>query len=114
NTDARPFPFTPGRQRTYVITVGGSQDVLQTAANARQPLRAWTPPAESNLTEVDFPIIEIDHPAFPSWRSYVEATWQRYEANRLYGDLDFGDVQGWTPYSRSSNYHGIPHEFLNF
>lgn len=113
-SEQRPFPYSPGRQRTYVLTIGSNADVMQSVANARQPLRAWIPTEESNLTQVELPVIEMDNSSFPSWKSYAEKTYQRYMSERLYGDLDFGDVRGWTDYSRSSNYHGIPHEFLKF
>lgn len=114
DTTQRPFPYTPGRRRTYALTVGAAGDVSVVTAEARQPLMPWLEPEVANGTGVDLPYIEMDAGEFPSWRIYAENTYNRYQQERLYGDLDFGDHAGWSRFSRASNYHGVPNEFLMF
>ncbi len=109
------YPLMAGRERTYEFVLGFDMPGAQASAMARAELRPIAEPEYLTATGATHRFVPLQDERFSIYRTYVENTLRRMYAQRLYGDIDFGDQGGWLGLeSRWNDYHGVSHEWMMF
>ena len=108
------YTLGPARAKTYEFAIGFDADPEELSAFERNELRPFPDPELVASLDLTHGLVSLRDAAFPSYGEYVRRSVSRLEANQLFGDIDFGDQQGWVPDQRWNGYHGVAHELFMF
>ncbi len=107
------YPLPPGRVRTYEFILGFDTDPREVAAAIQYPLHPYAGADYYTSTDVTYPLIDWEDPAFPAFKPYMQASVKRFvETQMLYGDPHYADLKGWSNFSAANDYHGIGNEMF--